>query len=223
MTMAKILFVSPLPPWPLYSGGQIRAYHLIKALSQKHEVTLLSYIRSDEEQQYLPQIKKICQKVNLIKRQYKPWSLKTLIKTLFSAKPLIMNLYDNSQKILAKSGEYDIIYCECFYLMDKIPFSLTPIFLSEQNIEYLAYQRYLDNLPFRKKIILWLPMKWDLLKMKFWEKKMWQRAKKIIVMSENDQAIIQKQTGKKEIVVVSNGVNNDYFSFRKEMTSEKII
>lgn len=219
----KILFVSPLPPWPLFSGGQIRVYHLIKALSQKHEMTLLSYIRSDEERQYLPQIKKICQKVNLIKRQYKPWSLRTLIKTLFSTKPLVMNLYDGSQKIIEKPEQYDLIYCECFYLMDRIPPCLTPIFLSEQNIEYLAYQRYLDNLPFFKKIILWLPMKWDLLKMKYWEKRMWERAKKIVVMSENDQAIIQKQTSKKEIVVIPNGVNSDYFSFRKEIISEKII
>lgn len=219
----KILFISPLPPWPLFSGGQIRAYHLIKALSQKHEVSLLSYIRSDEERQYLPQIKKICKKVNLIKRQYKPWSLKTLIKTLFSTKPLVMNLYDGSQEIIEKPEQYDLIYCECFYLMGKIPLRPTPIFLSEQNIEYLAYQRYLNNLPFFKKIILWLPIKWDLLKMKFWEKKMWQRAKKIIVMSENDQMIIQKQTGKKEIIVIPNGVNNDHFSFKKEIISEKII
>ncbi len=210
----RILFLTPILPWPLLSGGQIRAYHLLQALKQKHQVTLLSYIRQDNERQYLPELTKICDEIFFVKRQYKPWTFLSLLKTLFSTKPLVMNLYKTKELRADYFLGIDAIYCECFYLMDKIPKLSLPIFLSEQNIEYLAYKRYRDNLPFWQKIILWLPMQIDLFKMKIWEKRMWLRATKIAVMSKADKKIIEKETGRKDVEIIPNGV--DTGSFKRE-------
>lgn len=217
----KILFLTPVLPWPLVSGGQIRAYHLLQALHQRHSVTLISYIRSDIEQQYLSELKKICSQVRLIKRQYKPWTLRALLKTLFSTKPLVMNLYDTNEPMIDNPKSYDAIYCECFYLMDKIPKSQTPIFLSEQNIEYVGYQRFLDALSFGKKIILWLPMKIDILKMEFWETRMWKKAHKVAVMSEADKLTIEKETGKSNVVIIPNGVDTTSFKASTKINAAK--
>lgn len=208
----KILFLSPILPWPLVSGGQIRAYHLLEALHQNHEITLVAYIRDEKERQYLPELKAICRQVHFIKRQYKPWTWQALLKTLFSTKPLVMNLYETAEPLINNPKEYEAVYCECFYLMDKISKSSTNIFLSEQNIEYLVYQRYIDALSFWKKLIFWLPMEIDILKMKFWEIKMWQRAYKVAVMSKMDKLIIEKKTGRFDIAIIPNGV--DIASFR---------
>lgn len=40
-----ILFLSPWFPWPPDNGSKIRIYNLLRALSQKHEVNLLSFIQ----------------------------------------------------------------------------------------------------------------------------------------------------------------------------------
>ncbi|MFH0863617.1 MAG: glycosyltransferase family 4 protein [Candidatus Gottesmanbacteria bacterium] len=208
----KILFLTPIFPWPLISGGQIRAYNLLKELAKNHQVTLVAYIRNENEKQYISQIQRICQQVYVIHRQHNPWQFQSLVRTFFSLKPLIMNLYGLNKPLIENIKGYDAIYCECFYLMDKIPLDSPSIYLSEQNIEYLAYQSYVHVLPFWKKIILWVPMKIDILKMKIWEIKSWHRAHKIAVMSLNDKKIIEEQTGRSDIVIVPNGVDSSHFT-----------
>ncbi|MCL4382526.1 glycosyltransferase family 4 protein [Patescibacteria group bacterium] len=212
----RILFLTPTLPWPLLSGGQIRAYHLLQALKRNHRVTLVSYIRQDNERQYLDELTKICDEIHLIKRQYKPWTLQALGKTLFSTKPLIMNLYKTKELRADYFLGIEAIYCECFYLMDKIPELSLPIFLSEQNIEYLAYKRYRDNLPFWQKIILWLPMQIDLFKMEIWEKRMWRKATKIAVMSAADKKIIEEKTERGDVEIIPNGVDTGSFKMLRE-------
>jgi sugar transferase (PEP-CTERM/EpsH1 system associated) len=44
----RILFLSPWFPYPLDNGSKIRIYHLLKALSSRHEVALLSFVRDGE-------------------------------------------------------------------------------------------------------------------------------------------------------------------------------
>ncbi len=46
----KILWINPLFPFPLYSGGQVRAYHLIKNLAEKNQITLFSFLRPNRDQ-----------------------------------------------------------------------------------------------------------------------------------------------------------------------------
>ena len=58
----KILMLTPYLPFPLYSGGQIRSYNLIKNLSRKHKITLFSFIRSDAEKVHLQELKNIATK-----------------------------------------------------------------------------------------------------------------------------------------------------------------
>src|SRR3989339_1286331 len=52
----NILFISAVFPYPLHSGGQIRIYNLLKRLSKKHSITLLSFIRSDKEKEYIKEL-----------------------------------------------------------------------------------------------------------------------------------------------------------------------
>ena len=219
----KILFLTPVLPWPLVSGGQIRAYHLLKALQKNHQVTLVAYIRDASEKQYLPELTKLCERVILVKREYKPWTRQALFKSFFSSQPLVMNIYKTKRPFLEDVKGYDAIYCECFYLMDKISQGRTPLFLSEQNIEYLAYRRYIEALAGWKKLILWLPMKIDVLKMKYWEVKAWRQATKVAVMSHDDRKIVEEKTGRTDVVVLPNGVDTDNFSFSPERPTTKTV
>lgn len=217
----KILFLSPLLPWPLYSGGQIRVFHLLKILSQKHQVNLIAFTRNDKETKYLNDVRKVCDNVEIILRKNKPWTLSTLIKTLFSTKPLLMNLYHNDIDLTDLINWTDLIWCECFYLNDMINTiyksnKFTKKFiLGEENIEYLAYERYFDSLIWWKRIVLFLPVKLDLLKMKFWEKRIWRQTKKIAVASIKDKTVIEKEIGRNNIAVIANGVNIENYNFKK--------
>lgn len=54
--MKKVLFVSPVIPYPLNNGGKIRLYHLLKALSEDCEIVFVA-LRRDEQTEDLELLK----------------------------------------------------------------------------------------------------------------------------------------------------------------------
>ncbi|MBI5465088.1 glycosyltransferase [Candidatus Gottesmanbacteria bacterium] len=205
----RVLFLSPLLPYPLFSGGQIRAFNLIKELSQSHQITLFSFIRSEEERRYLPQLQKFCSKIVLRKRR-KAWTPFNVLLTGFSYYPFLMSLYWDPvfTKMINEElidGKYDLIHVETFYLMHTLPSTTLPIVLSEQNIEYLVFKRFAE----RANLIFKLFLYFDVAKLKIWEKFFWQKAKKIVTASTLDKQIIEKKRA--QVSLVPNGVDLEYF------------
>lgn len=212
----KILMLTPYLPYPLLSGGQIRTYNLLKKLSQKHQITLFSLIKNDEEKQYVEELEKYCHKVRVFKRTEKPFTLKNVLKTVFSSFPflVIRNQAEGSLEAVKKeivNEDYDLIHAETFYMMPHIPECQIPIILVEQTIEYLGYESYAKKAPFFLKPLLNIDVK----KIRLWEKHYWQKAKRLIVMSEEDRQFIAKELSKEKIDVVANGVDTKWFAEKK--------
>lgn len=64
----RILVLSTWFPYPPNQGGKIRAFNLINALSERHQVALISFEDCPIEQQWLEEVGKICERVDIIKR-----------------------------------------------------------------------------------------------------------------------------------------------------------
>ena len=62
----KILFLSPIVPYPLTSGDQIRAYKFLKFLHEKHSVHLICFSRNTSTLEAEQALKKICDKITLV-------------------------------------------------------------------------------------------------------------------------------------------------------------
>lgn len=214
----KILMLTPYLPYPLLSGGQIRTYNLLKNLKNYHEITLISLIKDDQEKKYIPQLKKFCQKVVVLKRTPNPWALRNILLAGFTPYPFLVtrNMPLTTSSVInseLENGNYDLIHAETFYMMPNIPKTKIPILLVEQTIEYLGYQSY------AQKSHLW-PIKpllyFDIAKINYWEKYYWQKANRLVTMSLDDKKYIQKAVSKKiKIDVVANGVDLDFFSQTK--------
>ena len=84
----KILMLTPYLPFPDSSGGQIRSYNLIKHLSKKHDITLFSLIKDDEEKKFIPELEKYCKEVKVFKRSKSPWTLRNILLTGFGPVPI---------------------------------------------------------------------------------------------------------------------------------------
>lgn len=211
----KILMLTPYLPYPLLSGGQIRTYNLLKKLSSKHQITLFSLIKNNEEKQYVSELEKYCHKVRVFKRSEQPFTLKNIVKTIFSSFPflVIRNQAEGSLEAVKKeivTEEYDLIHAETFYMMPHIPTCAIPIILVEQTIEYLGYESYAKKAPFFLRPLLDI----DVTKIRRWEKYYWNKAKRLIVMSEDDRQFIAKQISDalSKIDVVANGVDTKWFA-----------
>lgn len=223
----NILMLTPYLPYPLFSGGQIRTYNLLKNLSKKHTITLFALIKSESERKYIPELEKYCTKVVVFKRTERPFTLKNIFRTGFSAFPflVIRNLVDEVRYAVEKelqNTSYDLIHAETFYMMPNIPKTKTPVLLVEQTVEYLGYLSY------AKSSKLW-PLKpflyADIYKLRKWEEFFWRNCSRLVTMSQEDKKyILETTTGVQKIDVVANGVDVEYFKqTKKELPKDPTV
>lgn len=210
----KILMLTPYLPYPLLTGGQTRSYNLIKRLSSLgHEITLFCLVKGNSERKYVGQLQKFCREIKVFNRSEKPWTIANILRTAFSAYPfLVIRNWAEGERLAIdqklKSEQFDLIHAETFYVMPHIPQTHIPILLVEQTIEYLVYRHFADEFKFPLiKQLLYL----DVMKMKHWELRYWQRAKRVAAMSEEDKKSMLFQIPSLHVDIVPNGVDSDYF------------
>lgn len=212
----------PFLPNDQMSGGQTRWYNLIKHLSQKHKITLMTLIKDDWEKKFIPELNKYCEKVYIFRRPKSPWTFRNLLLTLVSFNPLVVirNFSFNERRAIKKelnTQKYDIIHAETFYVMPHIPATKTPIVLVEPTIEFSVYQHYVNReVPWYLKPIY----QFDVAKLRYWEKFYWRRATRLFAVSDDDKNIMNSEVQDLNIGVIPNGVDINYFNSKSEIVKK---
>lgn len=208
----KILMLTPYLPYPTNSGGQIRSNNLIKHLSKKHEITLCSLIKHEEDRKYVEFLKPYCKNIYIFKRPEKPWTLGNIIRTGFSPYPFVVvrNFSTSEKKSLPQiieEGDFDLIHAETFYVSPHIPKTNIPVVLVDQTIEYQVYQHYVNHFrwPFLRPLLYI-----DVLKVKYWESYYWKKAIRVVAVSERDAQVMRGTVKGLKVDVVPNGVGEDF-------------
>ncbi len=215
----NILLISSYLPYPLFSGGHIRLYNLIKELSRKHKITLICEKRDYQGAVEINELKKFCKKIITVPRK-KQWSLRNIVKTGLSFSSFLITGHTNKemkkeiQRELAES-QFDLIHVETSYIMQNISSIDIPLVLVEHNVEYLVYKRFADNSPLPLRPLLYL----DVLKLKYWEEKMWRKVTKLVAVSERDKKVMS--VVRKDVVIVANGVDVNKFKLKSEIRNPK--
>lgn len=207
--------VSSYLPYPLYSGGQVRLYNLLKKLSSKHEITLVCEMRNNQSIKDVKEVEKVCKKVITVARK-KQWSINNIARTVFSTKSFLYNghRHHKMMEIINKellTVKYDVIHAETYYIMQNIPkaaSSRVPIVLVEHNIEYMVYARFVKTAPFWIRPLLNI----DIAKIQNEEQKAWERADVLAAVSGADKKIMEDAGFGAEIV--PNGVDEDVYKLR---------
>lgn len=203
--------LTPYLPYPPSSGGQIRSYNLIKQLSKKHEITLYSLIKYEDEEKYVAELQKYCKSVKIFRRPQKPWTPTNIFRTAVSPYPfLVIRNYSSEEKNdlteTLKKENFDLIHAETFYVSPHIPKTDIPMVLIDQTIEFQVYQHYVQTFKwfFLKPMLLI-----DVLKIKYWETYFWKKAKKVVAVSESDAKKMRQLVPGLNVSVVPNGVGED--------------
>lgn len=222
----KILMLTPYLPFPDSSGGQIRTQNLLKHLCKNHEITLISLIKENKENDNIKHLLKYCKKVLTFKRSTSPWTLKNILKTGFSLNPflIVRNFAPGVREAVSrelKHGNYDLIHAETFYVMPSIPKTNLPIILVDQTIEYLVYQHYVnETAPWFLRPLLQI----DVEKTKYKERYFWRKANMVIAVSETDKKEMLRLEPGIKVNVIQNGVNLDLFRKKTSWnTKEKVV
>ncbi len=218
----NILFVSAVLPYPLHSGGQIRMYNLLKRLGKRHRISLVSFVRSEQEREYRTYFD-FCENVHMVMRG-RAWQPKYYLKALVSSYPFLLTTYD-SQRMrstllgLMEKTRYDVVHIEPFYVWPSIPKTSLPLVVSEHNIEYDVYEGYVSRfpVPFLRPVL-----GWDVMKLRRWEHLVWRSADTLTAVSEADAEVIQSYLSH-PVAVIPNGVDIQSFPFRTPVKHERPI
>lgn len=62
----RILFLSTWFPYPLSQGSKIRAYHLLRALAEQHEIALVSFADTEIEPAWIEHMRQFCSRVEVV-------------------------------------------------------------------------------------------------------------------------------------------------------------
>lgn len=206
----NILAISSFLPYPLYSGGHIRLYNLLKILSKKHAINLICEKRNYQTNKDEDEVRKVCSELFTVDRRPQ-WSMSNILKTGFSLDPfLIVGHTNKDMKIIIKkqlmSKKFDLIHVETSYVFQNLPKTKIPTVLVEHNIEYLVYKKYADKMPFFLRPLLYI----DVLKLKLKEKRFWKKANCLVAVSEKEKELMSLNN----VFVVPNGVDVDKFKIK---------
>lgn len=208
----KILMITPYLPYPLLSGGQTRTFSLLKNLAKKHDITLFSFIRKDEEKRFIPKLLELGVKLEVFRRR-PAWQITNILLAGFTWFPFLVSIYLSRSlkkrlRVELAENHYDVVHAEPFYVVPNLPKLNIPLLLVDQTIEFRVYQHFVEEFP------IWLlkPLLYfDVIKMKYWESRYWQIADRVVAMSEEDKKIMQQVVPGLKVDIVPNGVDIDYF------------
>ncbi|OGS25456.1 MAG: hypothetical protein A2297_06970 [Elusimicrobia bacterium RIFOXYB2_FULL_48_7] len=215
----NILFLTHSFPYPIDEGIKLMAYNLIKELSARHKVSLLSLIESEAENKHALELKRYCQKVETVHHVLPRSPKQRLFNTLFQKEPFnILQFYslDFAVKLkqMLNEEKYDLVHFNfmntTFYRND-IPEDMPCVFCSYDAMSMHFFRNISAEKSAMKKF--YLRNQWK--KLERYEIAMLPRFNRTVVVSPVDRDwfldLFKGIQKKPDISIVPIGVDPDYF------------
>ncbi len=196
----KVLFVCPFFPWPLNSGGKIRTFHLIRALSRTHEIHLRALVEPGVGREGQRLLANSCADIKLFERSppgpVMRWSRPKLERWFHSP-----SLREALAQDLAR-GEFDLVHLDELLLVRTLP--------AAPGVPVVQHHHKLDTVLYRS-LSGGLHRQFDLWKLRRLESESARRFRSHLVCGEHDAEILRKRYGELDFCVAPSGFDPEYF------------
>ena len=207
----RLLVVLPRVPFPLDKGDKLRAYHQLKELASHFQLKIVALDDSSVIDKYMDHLREEFN-IEVIKLK-KATIVYRLFRALFSDKPFQVHYFFQRQanrRILELINDFqpDHIYCQLIRTAEYVK----KLHTVPKTIDYMdafskGMERRINGASFIKKYFIRLEasrlLKYENLIFDYFENK--------TIISDQDQSLIYHPE-RKDITVVQNGVDFDYFS-----------
>lgn len=208
----KILFLTPRFPYPVNRGDKGRCFHIARVLSKQHELSLLSFIQSQNEREFIPHLKEFFKEVHIVYLQ-KIKSYINMGSYFCKNKPLQVG-YFRSNKFLKKLKEllakerYDIVYAFHIRMAPYLQIcSNTYRILDLTDAVSLFMNRLYNYVPWYKKPLYSI----EIGRLQKYERETLIKFEECWIVSDEDKAIVENGRVFENLHVVPLGVDNDFF------------
>lgn len=224
----NILFLSTENPFPADHGHHIRTSNVLKHLAQHHKIHFIGFVKSETEQTAPIELQELCAAIELFALPYTKnrfWFFSVLIQSLLKGLPFTVHRYFNKKVVMLiekiiQQESIDLVHVDMLHLAIYRKYLLKPAILTNHNVEFLRLKRWMRV---EKNVLIKILLFIQYHAMKRFERKMCGAFSKCIAVSEYDKNTIEKLTGKKNIVVIPNGVDTTYFAQRNDSFKTKSL
>ena len=201
----RIAVVSPYSPFPLAHGGAVRIFNLLREMASEFDIFLFTFSDGETTADLRP-VLDLCARVVLVgKPRYREPRWSTLApREVHEFRSPAMR--DALARIRA---EYKIEAVQVEYTM-LAPFSGDV--LVEHDVTFALYRQIRDRSP-------GIAQRWDYWRWLRFEKSWTARYRKVVVMSEQDRALLAGQN----VAVIPNGVDLDRFVPEIERPGQRLL
>ena len=225
-----LLFLAHLLPWPLEGGGQIKSYHTLRLLSAVFDVTLIAFIRREEEKDNIEPLRPLCRDIQTVllprsKAKNAVAAATALLgnRSFIISRDTVPAMTEAVQKTLA-TGNFVAIHVDHLQMAPFVPEKTAlPVVLDNHNIEHRIPQRIAET-PGGSAAMRWYAAReWP--RLRDFEIAACRRATRTLTVSGEDRdgltALAPDCAGK--IVAVPIGVDTDFFGAAQRRTDSKTL
>tara|TARA_R110001599_G_scaffold353527_1_gene593623 strand:+ start:67908 stop:69131 length:1224 start_codon:yes stop_codon:yes gene_type:complete len=224
----KILFLSQRFLFPADTGGKIRTGNILRELSKKAELTVISNVESPRDDAYIQQMDALCSRfIPVPWKEMERYTLSFYIKLTFqslSKYPIsVLNDYSKAleaalQKELSAT-DYDLVICD--FLQSTLNFrdvTGIPRLLFQHNVEAQITERHLD-----KASNVFATLFWGLQhkRMLRHEGEMCRDFEGTIAVSEEDKGLMERWYNTQRVHTIPTGVDTDFFKPTADTATRK--
>lgn len=217
----RILFVLSRVPYPLEKGDKLRAFHMIRTLSEKHQVHLFCLADERVDEEAIEKLKQYCEEVYIHRI---PWLVRWvgLFRGLFSGKPFQVEYFyaKSAQKKLDHFIEQHVpqhIFCQLVRTVEYVKsYRLIPKTLDYMDAFSAGMKRMADRARFPMNIV----MNDEFQRLQAYERTSAKYFRHHLIISEQDRNCIDVEAS---IHVFPNGVGTQFLSSQPTIKTRDIL
>ncbi len=203
----SILWITAYLPHLGRHAGAGRMIHLLKRLARRYRISLLSFLESEEEREFLPELASICERVTAIRR-LPPWRWQLFAYEPFeefrtpAMEEALQNFLEHYDFDLIQL-EYSQMACYAHGVFE------IPTLLTKHEVDFAACSRRirLASNPLQR-------LKWFYRYLQVLDREiaLLRRVDAAICMTDPDRAALQRYCSSVPVHVINTGVDLDYFT-----------
>lgn len=204
--------------WPLNTGGRLRSFNIIRELSYRHQLTVITTYSPGEDAAalavQLPRVRRVTALPYTPAKRGSARFILALMQSWLTSLPVDLHKNHISElerqvKALLSSGEFDLCVADFLFAVPNIPpTTVTPLLFFAHNVEYQIWRRlcHRERRLLRRAL---LAIEWR--KMRAYERRACRRAGLCVAVSEDDRRLLGRDSPGCRIRDIPTGVDLDYF------------
>jgi polysaccharide biosynthesis protein PslH len=207
----QILFLSTWFPYPPDNGSKLRAYHLLRALGSRHEVTLLSFAFDTGQPATPDALQTICRSIEVVPLNPFLANRSGTLATFLSMRPTASRPIPAMSQLVAEAWQrkaYDVVIASTEMMADyalMAPPDTTKVLEEHNSLTRWMAERYQQERNPLQRTRCWAS--WQ--KRRWYENRYYSRFDLVTMVSQEDWRTTSEliQGGRARVEIVPNGVD----------------